>query len=332
MIPLRDTIPSKTVPIVNYGIIGLNILIYIVQYFIVNDPLQFDLYYGLVPARFSNPTMAAYFSFGHQVFSFVSYMFLHGGFLHLIGNLWFLYIFGDNVEDNLGPVKYLFFYLLCGITAGFFHMIFNFSSPLPVIGASGAIAGVMGAYFILYPSARILTLFPIFIIPFFFEIPAFVFLGLWFMLQFFNAALTPSYVSGVAWWAHVGGFVVGIFLLKIFGKMPEMGISRFTRQITERKTSYRLQVIQPSGPPSDPNLYGILTITEYEAINGAAKVINIPWGFYSQLFRVWIPPNTREGNIIRLRGLGKRTPDGTRGDVLLTVTVETPVYEIVNPM
>ena len=137
-----------------------------------------------MPARYTVPEISGYFSIGQQVFSFVSFMFIHGGFWHLLGNMWSLYILGDNVEDRLGPLRYLAFYLLCGITSGLTHIIINHHSQLPTIGASGAIAGVMGAYFILYPKSKILTLIPIFIIPYFVEIPAF----------FFNGNMVPAAV------------------------------------------------------------------------------------------------------------------------------------------
>ena len=140
-----------------------------------------------MPARYTIPHISDYFTHGQQLFSFFSYMFLHGGFWHLLGNMWTLYIFGDNVEDHLGSVRYLAFYLLCGIASAVSHFMLNAASNVPTIGASGAIAGVMGAYFILHPGARILTLVPIVFIPLFFEIPAFIFLGIWFLIQFISA-------------------------------------------------------------------------------------------------------------------------------------------------
>jgi membrane associated rhomboid family serine protease len=151
-------------------------------------------------------------------------MFLHGGWTHFIGNMWVLYLFGDAVEDRMGPARYLVFYLLCGLAAGLTHYFTNPLSSVPTVGASGAIAGVMGAYLVLFPKAQVFTLIPILFIPFFVQIPAVVFLGIWFASQLVSGTLSlvsqPSY-EGVAWWAHVGGFVAGIVLLPLFKKSPE---------------------------------------------------------------------------------------------------------------
>jgi membrane associated rhomboid family serine protease len=146
---------------------------------------------------------------------------LHGGWLHLIGNMWVLYLFGDNVEDRMGPARYLAFYLLCGLAASLTHYAINPGSTVPTIGASGAISGVLGAYLLLFPTARVITLVPVFIIPFFFEIPAVVYLGFWFVMQLFSGTLSLAGTEsseGVAWWAHVGGFVTGMALLPVFKK------------------------------------------------------------------------------------------------------------------
>jgi membrane associated rhomboid family serine protease len=147
-------------------------------------------------------------------------MFLHGGLFHLISNMWALYIFGDNVEDRMGPTRFLIFYLLCGAVAATVHVVMNPTSTVPTVGASGAISGVMGAYLVLFPASRVITLVPFFFFPYFFEVPALFFIGLWFGGQLVNAlatsALTPPDVGGVAWWAHVGGFVAGIILVRLF--------------------------------------------------------------------------------------------------------------------
>ena len=175
MIPLRDTTPSKNYPIINNLLIGVNVFVYLVQW--AQGPAQdrFIFLYGLVPARYSIDAWSSQFTFEQQAFSFLSFMFLHGGFWHLLGNMWSLYIFGDNVEDRMGSLRYLVFYLLSGFASGLTHLFLNWHSQIPTIGASGAIAGVMGAYFILYPKSRILTLIPIFFIPYFIEVPAFFF-------------------------------------------------------------------------------------------------------------------------------------------------------------
>jgi len=235
--------------------------------------------------------------------------------------MWFLYIFGDNIEDRLGPFRYIAFYLLCGITSGLSHLVLNFHSTMPTIGASGAIAGVMGAYLILHPHAKILTLIPIIIIPWFIEIPAFFFLGLWFVLQFLNATGTHGGAGGIAWWAHIGGFVFGIVFLKILLALPETGATDRLRRVTAKKKTHRLQVIRPIGPGKDPHLYGTLHVTSFEALVGTKKLVNIPWGFQKRMVKVIVPPGVKEGSKLRLKGLGKTTSDGQRGDLYLKVAI-----------
>ena len=179
MIPIRDTVESRNYPVVNHLIIAVNVGVYFIQLAQGAKIDHFVFLYGLVPARYSDPFLAHYFTPGQQLFSFLSFMFVHGDIWHILFNMWSLHIFGDNVEDRLGPVRYVFFYLLCGWVSGLSHLVVNWHSQVPTVGASGAIAGVMGAYFILYPGARILTMIPILIFPFFVELPAFFFLGLW---------------------------------------------------------------------------------------------------------------------------------------------------------
>jgi membrane associated rhomboid family serine protease len=282
---------------------------------------RFIYIYGLVPARYSVPQIASYFSTGHQLFSLFSFMFLHGGFFHLLGNMWFLYIFGDNIEDRLGPFRYIAFYLLCGITSGLSHLVLNFHSNMPTIGASGAVAGVMGAYLILHPHAKILTLIPIIIIPWFIEIPAFFFLGLWFVIQFLNATGSHGGAGGIAWWAHVGGFVFGIVFLKILLALPGTGVTDRVRRVTAKRKTHRLQVIRPVGPGNDPHLYGTISVSSFEALAGTQKLVNIPWGFKKQIIKVIVPPGVKEGSKLRLKGLGKTTSDGQRGDLYLKVAI-----------
>jgi len=321
MIPIRDVNPRQNTPIINNSLIGINIVIFLVEMGQGPDLNQFIYTYGLVPARYSVPQIAEYFSFSQQVFSFVSFMFLHGGFWHLLGNMWSLYIFGDNVEDYLGPIRYLAFYFACGIGSGIAHLVINFHSNVPTIGASGAIAGVMGAYLVLHPRSRILTLIPILFIPWFVEIPAYFFLGLWFLFQFLNAAGSTAGSAGIAWWAHIGGFLFGILLLKVFAVVPATGYRERMRPLTEKKRTDRLQMIHPAGAKDDINLYGTLQISPFEADAGTRKMVNIPWGFHKRLFRVTVPPNVQEGTQLRLRGLGRQATDGTRGDLLLTISV-----------
>jgi membrane associated rhomboid family serine protease len=145
-------------------------------------------------------------------------MFLHGGWLHVISNMWILYLFGDNVEDRMGHLRFLGFYLLSGLAANLAHFLVNLDSTMPVIGASGAVAGVMAAYLRLFPRARIITLFPVFFIPYFLELPAYFFMAIWFLSQLFSGAaslLAPDAAGGIAWWAHIGGFLVGFFLVPV---------------------------------------------------------------------------------------------------------------------
>jgi len=321
MIPIRDTIESRRYPVVNSFLIILNVMVYFVELSQGAELKHFFLKYGLVPARYTVWELSQYFSTAEQIFSFISFMFLHGGFWHLFGNMWSLYIFGDNVEDRLGHTKYLIFYILCGLASGVTHLLLNPRSTVPTIGASGAIAGVMGAYFVLYPGARILTLIPIFFIPYFIEIPAFVFLGIWFIIQFMSATATHGVGTGIAWWAHVGGFISGIIFLNIFLKLKSDMMPAKVSSATLRKKTPRLQVIRSSKPSEDLNLYGQIVISPYEAVMGTSKIINVPWGIKSKLFRVRIPPGIQNGATLRLEGLGREGTDGTRGDLYLHVIV-----------
>jgi len=184
---------------------------------------HFLLEYGLTPIK------AIYFSkipggfLDNSLVPLISSMFLHAGWMHVIGNMWFLWIFGDNVEDRLGHIKYLIFYLVCGICASLTHVVFNPSSQIPVVGASGAVSGILGAYLVSYPHARIHTLFIIFVIIKLVELPAFIFIIIWFLFQFVSGAAELGAAAdsgGVAYWAHMGGFVFGILLLWIMSKNP----------------------------------------------------------------------------------------------------------------
>ena len=320
MLPIRDINPSRNFPIVNSTLIGINVVIFLVQMSMGAEADRFIYIYGLVPARYTITHVSSYFTPFQQVFSFLSFMFLHGGLLHLLGNMWSLYIFGDNVEDRLGPFRYLLFYLLCGLASGVSHLALNLNSNIPTIGASGAIAGVMGAYLILHPRSRILTLIPIIIFPWFVEIPAYFFIGIWFALQLLNAAGSQG-AGGIAWWAHIGGFIFGIIFLKMALKVPASGVTQKVSPITTRKKTSRLQVIRPSGPPDDPNLYGTIVISPFEARSGSRKLVNIPWGYQKRLINVRIPAGIQEGKMLKLKSLGKLTPKGGRGDLLLKVKI-----------
>jgi membrane associated rhomboid family serine protease len=181
---------------------------------------RFVFQFGLVPARYSHPDWAQWLGFAaDDYWPFLTSMFLHGGWAHIIGNMWTLWIFGDNVEDRMGRLRFLVFYLATGFAAGLTHWFTNVDSTIPTVGASGAIAGVLGAYFILFPYSRIIVLFPVLFLPFFFELPASVYLLFWFLSQVFSgtlAGLGPEDVGGVAWWAHIGGFVAGLLLHRLF--------------------------------------------------------------------------------------------------------------------
>jgi membrane associated rhomboid family serine protease len=209
MIPLRDTQPSSSFPFVTIALIVMNVAAFIHEISLSSWELNnLIATYGVVPARF-------------QYKDLITSMFLHGGWMHLIGNCWFLWIFGDNVEDVLGHAKFLLFYVATGIAAGLAHVILNPYSPVPTVGASGAIAGVMGAYLLKFPHSHILTLVPIFIFVTTFEIPAVLMLLYWFAIQIFSGLGSVGYSQvskgGVAWFAHVGGFLAGMALVKILG-------------------------------------------------------------------------------------------------------------------
>jgi len=213
MLPIRDDIPSSRFPAVTIALIAVNVLVFLRELKLGPQLEEMLVSFAIIPARYTRPEVAQYFTFSQQIFSFFSSMFLHGGWIHLLGNMWILWVFGDNVEDRLGRSRYIFLYLASGIAASLLHIFTNAGSPVPTIGASGAIAGVMGAYFRFFPSARIQTLVPPFFFGPFFVLPAILFLGWWFLLQFFNGALSlhasGEGFSGVAWWAHVGGFLFG---------------------------------------------------------------------------------------------------------------------------
>lgn len=219
MIPLRDTIKSKTVPFVNYILIALCGAVFLYELSLGAKLGQFVRTTGVTPADISASLLQ-----GRMVvrpaLTLLSSMFIHGGWMHLLGNMLFLYIFGDNVEDRLGHGAYLVFYLLCGAGAALVQVYAQQNSAAPLIGASGAISGVLGAYFLLYPRARVLTLIPLFVFFPVVELSAFFFLGFWFLLQFIQGALAAAggdaAAGGVAWWAHAGGFVAGAVLLPVF--------------------------------------------------------------------------------------------------------------------
>jgi len=218
MIPLRDRNPSGTFPAVTIAVIVACTAAFLYELSLGQGLNRFLMEFALVPGQVSYGIQTGEHWRG-IVPPFFTSMFLHGGWLHLIGNMWFLWIFGDNVEDALGSFRFVFFYLACGLAAGFTHFILGPSSAVPTIGASGAIAGVLGGYLVLYPGARVLTLVPLGFFMRIMELPAALMIGLWFLIQFASGLLTQGMEGGgVAWWAHVGGFIAGLALVKLLRK------------------------------------------------------------------------------------------------------------------
>lgn len=215
MIPLRDTIPSRSFPLMTLALIVVNVLVFLYELRLGPALARFLLVYGFVPDVYFHLSQVEPWNLPVRFVPMFSSMFLHGGWLHLIGNMWTLWIFGDNVEDRLGRGRYLLGYLVCGLAAAYVHYLTGPRSGIPVVGASGAIAGVMGGYFVLFPRARIVTLLPIFFFIQIVTVPAVVFLALWFLAQLLNGmvASAATFGGGVAWWAHVGGFVAGAAMI-----------------------------------------------------------------------------------------------------------------------
>jgi membrane associated rhomboid family serine protease len=225
MIPIRDDTPTYSTPFINYLLIGLNTLIFLFELSLNPQVRQAFVYqFGVEPVRVLTALGLAQVHVPQaSAVPLLTSMFLHASWLHLIGNMWVLWIFGDNIEDHLGHFPYLVFYLVSGLAASLLHILLNPNSTIPSVGASGAIAGVMGAYFLLFPSARVLTLVPLIIFFTFIWLPAWIVLGYWFVLQFLSGAATSiAYSSktsgGIAFWAHVGGFVAGLLMIKL---MPQ---------------------------------------------------------------------------------------------------------------
>jgi membrane associated rhomboid family serine protease len=226
MIPIRDDAPRSTTPFITYFLIILNLAVFLYERAILGfqghaalSALLFE--FGVVPrVETAILTGNTELSPALAIIPLFTSMFLHGGWLHVIGNMWFLWIFGDNIEAYLGHFKYLILYLFSGLAASLLHILFNLNSGVPSVGASGAIAGVMGAYFVLYPRARVLTLVPLIVFWTFWWLPAWIFLAYWFVIQFLSGAATAisatSQTGGIAFWAHVGGFAGGILMIKIF--------------------------------------------------------------------------------------------------------------------
>jgi membrane associated rhomboid family serine protease len=212
VIPLKDTVRARGFPYVTAALIGANILLFFVELRLPPDMLEAFLWLlGVVPRRFLTAPWP------NEWLTLLTSQFLHGGWFHLLSNMLALVIFADNVEDRLGHWRFLLFYLVCGIAAALLHIWFNPLSNVPAIGASGAISGVLAAYLVLFPAARVVALVPVFFIPWFVEVPAIIWVGGWFLAQLLNGLLSLAsdmeLLGGVAWWAHVGGFLAGLVLV-----------------------------------------------------------------------------------------------------------------------
>ena len=231
MIPIRHTLPQRGVPIVNRALVAANVVIFAVMLFLGQRSEFLINTFGYIPARLFNPE-AYGFNRVQIVITLITSLFLHGGVVHLFGNMIYLWVFGGPVEDALGHVRYLIFFIVCGIVGSLVHTMIFPRSPIPSIGASGSIAGILGAFLVLRPRARIVTLFPLVVYWAMAEVRALVFLPVWFAMQFFNGFLTlaaaarTEQVVGVAWWAHIGGFIFGAMIgigVRIFrsGSTPD---------------------------------------------------------------------------------------------------------------
>lgn len=221
MFPIRDSVPKYQTPVIVYGLIALNTLVFLYQINLRSvEAIEFSYVYGLVPYIFFDPSGSLREGVGlTDLWPFLTATFLHGGWLHIILNMWTLFIFGSTLEGRMGSGAFLLFYLCCGFASTYAHGYFNPRLDVPVVGASGAIAGVIGAYAARFPTARITLLVPVIIIPFIFTIPALAYAAIWFGIQLLQGtwdALTPGMGSSIAWWAHIGGFVAGLLLLPLF--------------------------------------------------------------------------------------------------------------------
>ncbi len=217
MIPIRDTIRSRTTPVMTIALIAINAFVFVQELRFGPDLDRLVEVFGFIPARFISWTDLGGSPLDPwRYLPLFTSMFLHGGWAHIAGNMLYLWVFGDNVEDSFGHLRFLLFYLISGAVASLTLALFTPASTVPTVGASGAIAGVLGAYFVMFPRSRVLTLVPLFFIPWFVEIPALVYLGVWFLMQLLSGTLELSaragMAGGIAWWAHAGGFVAGILL------------------------------------------------------------------------------------------------------------------------
>jgi len=213
------------VPVVTRALILINVVVFFFELSLSRESIiQLFYLFGVVPARFTDPEWAASIGFPiGSYWSLLTHQFLHGGWLHIVANMWTLWIFGDNVEDRMGPLRFIIFYLVCGVLAALTQVLVTPDATIPSVGASGAIAGVLGAYLLFFPTARLIVLIPILFFPFFFELPAVIFLVFWFFIQLFSGTAmlaSPQQVGGIAFWAHIGGFIAGMLLCIFFVRRP----------------------------------------------------------------------------------------------------------------
>jgi len=225
MFPIQDSVPSRSVPVVTRALILINVVVFFFELSLSRESIiQLFYLFGVVPARFTDPEGAASIGFPiGSYWSLLTHQFLHGGWLHIVANMWTLWIFGDNVEDRMGPLRFIIFYLVCGVLAALTQVLVTPDATIPSVGASGAIAGVLGAYLLFFPTARLIVLIPILFFPFFFELPAVIFLVFWFFIQLFSGTAmlaSPQQVGGIAFWAHIGGFIAGMLLCIFFVRRP----------------------------------------------------------------------------------------------------------------
>jgi len=225
MFPIQDSVPSRSVPVVTRALILINVVVFFFELSLSRESIiQLFYLFGVVPARFTDPEWAASIGFPiGSYWSLLTHQFLHGGWLHIVANMWTLWIFGDNVEDRMGPLRFIIFYLVCGVLAALTQVLVTPDAMIPSVGASGAIAGVLGAYLLFFPTARLIVLIPILFFPFFFELPAVIFLVLWFFIQLFSGTAmlaSPQQVGGIAFCAHIGGFIAGMLLCRFFVRRP----------------------------------------------------------------------------------------------------------------
>ncbi len=232
-LPLTDHIRRRTFWFLTLGLIVANTLVFLFELSLGRNLNRLVFYFGVIPARYTSPHGVGALSLGGSLLPILISMFLHGGWLHLLGNMLFLFVFGRSVEDRYGHLKFLLIYFGAGYAGALLHILLNAGSRVPTIGASGAIAGVLGAYFISFPSARVTTLIPLLFFFWTVELPAILLLGYWFLIQFFSGfqmlAIETATGGGVAWWAHVGGFLTGMLAAAVMRPQRRRPVAEIVR-------------------------------------------------------------------------------------------------------